>query len=356
MPLNILSSKIDIDNETIAMPVPLRQQVIFYIFLLLDIPSVLCSLIIFYCFARLPELRQQIQSNQTIIYLLIATFLVNSIDMPLILPYLQNDYYIIPMKYPNSFCTFWIIYDYGFYSLNLWLMALFALERYLLIFHKELVMKNRKRRLLWYYVPVACIIIFVFSWFIYLVVFYPCTQMFDFTSVTCGVSCYQIFGSVLILNTHWIVFSLLPSFSTVLFTFILISHVLYQRHKINKRLIQQDTWKRTRKMFLQLLPVTFVFLLFNMPMIIVGILAISDQWYYTTPYFYANFLTYGWPLFLPFAILSNQNIIQKRILILLRLGQVNRNAVMIIATVPMRNMNIQTIGTTKPNTIKIDAV
>lgn len=260
------------------------------------------------------------------------------------------------MKYPDSFCTFWILYDYGFYSLNLWLMALFALERYLLIFHKEVVMKNRKRRLFWYYAPVTSIIIFVFSWFMYLVVFYPCTQMFDFTSVTCGVACYQIFGSALVLNTHWIVFSLLPSWITVLFTFILISHVFYQRHKISKRLIQQDTWKRTRKMFLQLIPVTVLFLSFNMPMIIVGILAISDQWYYTTPYFYVNLLTYGWPLFLPFAILSNQNSIQKRILILLRLGQGNRIAPMITNTAPMRNMNTQTTGTMKTNTIKIDAV
>jgi hypothetical protein len=147
----------DTDNSSSAdittAAVSLQAQFVFYIFLLLDIPSVFCSLLLFYCFARLPELRQQHQSNQIIIYLLVGTFLVAAVDVPLILSYLQNHYYIQFMKYPNSFCIFWIMYDYGMYSINLWLMALACLERYLLIFFKQIVMKNRKRHFFLYYVP-----------------------------------------------------------------------------------------------------------------------------------------------------------------------------------------------------------
>jgi hypothetical protein len=279
------------DANTVAVPVP--SQVVFYIFLLLDIPSVLCSLVLFYYFIRLSELRDQGHANQIIIYLLIGSFLVTAVDIPLILPYLQNYYYIISMKYPYSFCIFWVMLDYVMYSLNLWIMALACLERYLLIFFRQLVMRNRKRRIFLYYVPVTVMILFVVFWYLYLVALYPCAKtQFDFTQTVCGFPCYKTVGSVIVQNTDWTLADLLPVFLAILFIFILISHVLYQKHKISRRLMRQETWMRTRKMFLQLLPIVFIFLVFNMPLITVGLLAISNPWYNTTPYFYVWSLSY----------------------------------------------------------------
>ncbi len=348
---------LDINNDTTTVPVSLPAQFVFYIFALLDIPSVLCSLLLFYCFARLPELRQQNHSNQIIIYLLVGTFLVTSGDIPLILSYLQNHYFIVSMKYPDSFCIFWTMYDYGMYSVNLWLMALLCLERYLLIFYKQAVMKNRKRRFLLYYVPVTLIILFVFFWYLYLVALYPCAQtQFDYTQTVCGFPCYKTVGSVMVQNTDWALADLLPVFLTICFIFMLISHVLYQKQKINKHLVQRDTWKRTRKMFLQLLPITFIFLLFNMPLIIVGLLAISNPWYDTTPYFYANYLTYCLSLFMPFAVLSKQTAIKKRLFTLLRLRQFNRTAPTAITALPMRLANTQATQKVAATTVKIDGV
>jgi hypothetical protein len=232
------------------------------------------------------------------------------------------------------------------YSVTLWLMALLCLERYLLIFYKQVVMKNRKRRFFLYYVPVTLIILFVFFWYLYLVALYPCAQtQFDFTQSVCGFPCYKAVGSVMVQNTDWALADLLPVFLTICFVFILIYHVLYQKQKISKHLMQQDTWKRTRKMFLQLLPITFVFLLFNMPLIIVGLLAISNPWYDTTPYFYGNYLTYCMPLTIPFAVLFKQETIRKRLFTLLRLRQFNRTAPIAIAALPMRLMT-QKIGAT----------
>ena len=347
MILDIFSNNTDYDTDTnsttdatpVSMSVPM--QVVFYIFLLLDILSVLCSLVLFYYFIRLRELHRQ--SNQIIMYLLVGTFLVTAVDIPLILPYLQNNYYIQSMKYPNAFCIFWIMYDYGMYSLNLWLMALACLERYLLIFFKQVIVRTKKRRFFLYYVPVTFIILFVVFWYLYLVALYPCAQtQFDFTQSTCGFPCYQTFGTVIIQNLDWTLCVLLPMFLTILFNFLLILQVLYQKHKINRHLMQQGTWKRTRRMFLQLLPITFIFLVFNMPLIIVGLLAISNPWYNTTPYFYVNSLSYCLALFMPFAALSRQREIRKRLSTLMRLGRLNGIVPIIVITLPMRLLNTQT--------------
>ena len=206
----ILSNKDDYDVDTNSSSdidtifVPLPSQVVFYIFLLLDISSVLCSLVLFYYFSRLRETRHEPYSNHSLIYLLLGTFLVTVVDVPLILPYLQNCYYILSMKYPYIFCSFWIIYDYGMYSLNLWLMALACLERYLLIFFKQTVMKTRARRFCLYYLPVTVIVLFVIFWYLYLIVLYPCTQtQFDFTQIVFGFPCYKTVGSVIVQNTDW---------------------------------------------------------------------------------------------------------------------------------------------------------
>jgi hypothetical protein len=83
--------------------------------LLLEIPSIPCSLLLFYYFARLPEVRQQYPSNQTNIYLRFGTFLVTVFDIPIILSYLQNNFFIALLKNPISFCMFWYIYDCGMY-------------------------------------------------------------------------------------------------------------------------------------------------------------------------------------------------------------------------------------------------
>ena len=350
MTLNI-SSIIDYDNETNASidtstgHNPLALHIIFYIFLLLDIPSVLCSFLLFYYFLRPPGRRQPAYSNQMIIYLLISAFLITTIDIPFILPYLQQYYYIASMKYPYTFCVFWLMYDYITWAINLWLMALFSIERYLLIFFKQLVMKTKTRRFFLYYVPVSLIVVFIFCWYLYLVALYPCTQsQFDYTQVFCDYSCYESDASAILQDVDWIISALLPVFLTLLFTLILILHVLYQRHKISRHLMQRETWTRTRKMFLQLLPITGIFLVSIMPLTIIGLLGVSDPWYSTTPYFYALFPSYCLSLCIPFIILFKQKVVLRRLLTLFQSTRGNRIALPGTKIVPIRLGNNQSIG------------
>lgn len=303
----------------------LAAQVFFYTLAVLVSLSILCSILLLYYFACLPQFHQQHYAHHTIIYLLVDAFLINTIDVPILLMYLQNYHRIASLKDPNSFCIFWRIFDYSVYSINLWLIALFSLERYIMIFFKQVLMKSKSRRLCAYYGLVIFVVVFIFVWYIYLIRFYPCVQLesLDFTQIFCGVACYQIEANEIFLNFDWILNALLPVFLTIMFTFLLTSHVIYQKHKIRRHLANQEIWKRTRKMFLQLLPITLLFLVFNMPQIIIGLLSISDTWYAITPYFYASCLAYCLPICMPFAILSKQKTIQKRLLILFTRQRIN---------------------------------
>ncbi|CAF1424001.1 unnamed protein product [Adineta steineri] len=324
----IFSNETDYDYDTDTTTcTSISTEITFYIFLLLEIPSVLCSLVLFYYFIRLREYLFRDHSNTTIIYLLLGTSLVTSIDMPIIIIHLQNCYYIESMKDPSAFCIFWILCDYTFYSLNLWLMAFACFERYLSIFFKQFIMRNRKRRFLLYYALVIFITLFPVLWYIYLILIYPCAQTdFDYTQITCDGSCYQAVDDPVTQNTDWFLADLLPTFLVIFFILVLILHVLYQRHKISRHSTQRNIWKRTRKMFLQLVPIAFIFLAFNMPLIMVGMLSITDPWYDTTPYYYANSFSYLLPLLMPFAVLSKQKEILKRLRILFKLRGANRIA------------------------------
>lgn len=338
----MVDTRSEINVETVTVSVP--AQVVFYIFLLLDIPSVLCALVLFYCYVRLPDLRQHQEANPLLIYLLVGSFLVTTIDVPFILLYLQNHYFIASMQSPHALCTFWIIYDYGLYSMNLWLMALTCLERYLRIFFNRIIVGHRSRRLFLYYISPILIVLFDAFWYLYLMVLYPCAQtQFDPTQILCGFPCYKTVGSVTIQNMDWTLADLLPLFLAVLFIVILILHVLYQRYKISKHLMQPNAWRRTRRMFLQLLPVVVIFLVFNMPLIIVGLLAISDPWYNTTPYFYVNSLSYCLALCMPFAVLSKQKTMRRQLSVWLRFRTFNQIRAAAVTGLPMRSVKTHTI-------------
>lgn len=322
-------------SDLFIAPTSIAARIVFYIFLILDIPSILCSVLLVYYFIRLPEFRHRHHSNVTLICLLLGSFLVTAIDIPLILPYLQNRHYVNSMRYPRTFCIFWTIYDYGMYSLNLWLVTLICLERYLFIFFKEFIRKIRRICFLISYIPVTLIVLSVAFWYLYLVAFYPCIQsQFDFTEIFCGFPCYKVASSPSVLITDWFIADLLPVFLTIFFIFLLISHVLYQRHKISRHLIQRQTWQRTRKMFHQLVPIAFIFLIFNMPLIIIGVLGASNSWFYKTPYFYVKSFSYCQSFCMPFAVLLRQKIIRKRVANLLKFRRPNRTA-------PTRSANVE---------------
>ena len=90
----------DYDTEPLLV-----RHIMFYVISLLDFLSICCSLLLFYYFIQLRELRN-LFSNQIIICLLFWSFLVTTVDIPLTLPFLYDYFYIATLRNPHAFVSF----------------------------------------------------------------------------------------------------------------------------------------------------------------------------------------------------------------------------------------------------------
>jgi hypothetical protein len=87
----------------------------------------------------------------------------------------------------DSFCQFWIIFDYAFFTGGLWTMATATIERYWLIFHRAFFDKHI---LILHYIPIILCMIYPLTLYSSIVTRYPCINTFDYSSWTCGGACY----------------------------------------------------------------------------------------------------------------------------------------------------------------------
>ena len=79
-----ISLNINLSDGDVSVAELVQAQMVFFFFVVFDAPSVLCSLMVLYYFARLRELRRQYPANQIIIYLLIGSFMLTVVDVLLI--------------------------------------------------------------------------------------------------------------------------------------------------------------------------------------------------------------------------------------------------------------------------------
>ncbi|CAF4289878.1 unnamed protein product, partial [Adineta steineri] len=89
------------------------------------IPSIICSLLIFYHFVRFPQIRKKL-NNHVILILLLVNFIQIVIDMPLTLIVLHTGFVFIQT---DVFCKFWLVYNYAVCVSGLTLMAYGCIER-----------------------------------------------------------------------------------------------------------------------------------------------------------------------------------------------------------------------------------
>lgn len=181
---------------------PSSRLVIFILLLLLLIPSIICSLYIFYHFVRSRDLRERV-SNHGVLMLLIITFVQVSTshrclanqgkhssifqvtgELPLSLIFLRRG---SAASASDSFCRFWIILNYILASSGLWTMAFTSIQRYWLVFHRTFFDRHR-----WFfhYIPMTCCILYPTILYICLLTVYSCQNQFDYSQWTCGGPCY----------------------------------------------------------------------------------------------------------------------------------------------------------------------
>jgi hypothetical protein len=274
------------DNETdqiatLSLETPTTRTVKFVVFLLLDIPSVLCSLFIFFYFLREQQLRRW--QNHAFASLTICNFLITTIEVPLTLTYFRT----------GRVCFYWIFANYTLSGFSLYLMAVASLERYILIFWSRQLHRTALRRRLVHYIPLVVPMAFVTIWYTALLVLRPCSTNtgFDYTSFVCGGACYQ--SNRVWATVDWILTSLIPVFLIICLNSLLLGQVVLEKRHVRQAL----TWRKTRKMVIQLSATVFLYLVTQIPVAIISVISqfgpMSDG---------LSYFTLVWLYYLPYCI------------------------------------------------------
>jgi hypothetical protein len=223
----------------------------FGVFLVLEPPSLICNCFFVYYLITDRNLRTAVHQH-VILALLIVSLLTNLIEIPRILHYLRIG---IVTPQTTMSCLIWQWCDYLLYGQANVLMLWASFERHLLVFHSHLV-GNARARFFTHYLPLFVIIIYLTLFYIVVIFAHPCHKHFDFTLPLCGQPCFTEDSVISLYDL--LVHSWLPTFFIVLLSAGLVIRVVNRRGSL---LRQNIPWRKHRRMILQLLSISCLYLI-----------------------------------------------------------------------------------------------
>jgi len=285
----------DVNDELVP-----SRQVQFWTILVFEIPSLSCTIYLLYYLLFNKRLRQAL-NNHIIIILLFLVFLVEVIDNPLYLDaFLHNG--------RNSFhssrliCYIWLFVDYGVYGAITVFLAWASFERHILIFHYNQLLGTKLKRIIFHYIPLGILSIYMIGFYIGVIVFPPCENIFDYTIEACGASpCYEDVPWLNIWD-YWI-HGILCVIIEAVCSISLLIRIMWKKYCAH----QSIHWKKYRKMTIQLLSISMLSLSITLPQSLITavqqiIPGMEDFGANVASYFF--YLTTFVVLFLPFVVLG----------------------------------------------------
>ncbi|CAF1428083.1 unnamed protein product [Rotaria sordida] len=271
----------------------------FWLLLIFGVPSLICSLFIFYQYL-LDHTRRRALHNHVILLIIITNIILICTDFSWMLDSLRRSGHVLSAT--PTFCMIWWFFDYSLYTTQTVLLAWASIERHILIFHNKMV-TTTKQKIFYHYLPPILILIYLSSFYAVVIFLPPCHNEFEYTSVECGSN--PCFLSIKILAL-WdsIVNSALPTLIIAIFSLALIYRIIAQK----KRLRQPIQWRKYRRMSMQLLTLSAVYLFLNFPLTIIMLVQLfqhTERYVGFGTQLYIFFLTYAVTLSLPFVVCLN---------------------------------------------------
>ena len=244
------------ENSTIASveDVKTAYVVTFILLLIVEIPSIACILIILpYFFFHWKTMMVKALQNHAIFLLITVSFFYVTLDLPFIISYYHLGY---DRFRSLTFCRWYYWLDYTLLIMSLMLTATASVQRHILIFNHHCLRIRRKRWLV-HFIPLIFCVIYPPLFYIIVVFFYPCVTPFDKANLFCPFPCYA--NTVVIYYFDWAFNTISSVLIIVIANIALVCRVIYSMQKIRRR--QSRTWKRRRKLTLQLLAFSSLYVL-----------------------------------------------------------------------------------------------
>ena len=277
----------------------------FWLLLIFTVLSLLCSLIVIYRYLSNQNLRNGLH-NHSILLIIIINVLVIFTDVSWMLDNLRREGEV--WSPTAAFCVIWWILDDTLYGLQTGILAWASIERHILIFHSKYV-STRKQKLLYRCLPPSILIIYQLSFHVSVLVFPSCENVFHFDEIQCGSNpCYLKITFLSLWDL--IVNSVIPTLIIAIFNMALLYRIIAQK----QRLRQPIQWRKHRRMSVQLLSLSAVYLFLNLPMIVIMLIQLiqdADPQVGFGAQLYIFILTYSVTLSLPFVVCCNRLSVDK---------------------------------------------
>jgi hypothetical protein len=285
-------------------------QIVFWLLLFGEIMSTPCYLFMFYNLLRRKITRNTLQ-NHAIFILLSFNFIYLLMDLSLTLDFIRIGH---KSQCNVIFCHLHAYVDYGIRYGGNFLMLWVTIERHILIFHSILVATARGR-LLFHYIPLAICSLYAPILYFYLIVLCPCRRSYNCQKNLCGVVCFR---SIVPTWFNW--FEILVNYITPILLIVVFSISVIIRTIIRKRRLQRaPNWRRHRKMVVQLILIATLYLVFDLPYVIIMIMQWSGLPNFVisviTPY--TTYLTYVPSIILPYATLMTLPDLKQKLRVLI---------------------------------------
>ncbi|CAF1297490.1 unnamed protein product [Adineta ricciae] len=252
---SIQTGQYDMNDIFAIYELAIPRSVRFWWYLILNICSLICSLSVLYQLLFHRKLRQAL-NNHVIIVLLFVGLIYESLSVPFMLHFYRVGY---SWNITTSFGHFWQFMDYTSYTISLVGFAWATIERHILIFHQQWI-ATRRQRFFVHYLPIMAIVVYsIMYWF--LLIFFPACEDRIFLQPMNGVPApcmaYQLFWGKWNTVCHLI----LPTFIITIFSSALLFRILWQKTRLNRSI----QWRQNRKMTIQLVLISLLYLFFNLP-------------------------------------------------------------------------------------------
>ena len=236
------------------MASPLSSTMVFWSYLLVLIPSIICSLFTLCYFLFDHTLRHAL--NNHVIILVLAIGLIYEIT---IYPWMLYYYHYKGLwKRNTSFCLIWTFIDWVFYILQIMLFAWATIERHILIFHDRWL-STKKQRFFLHYLPLVILPLYCLIFYVLVDFFVSCENSFSDYYMRCAYFCINDRMGFYMWET--IAHQVVPNLIIVVFSLALLARVIWRKHQIH----QPIQWRKHRKMTIQVLSISILYLVFYFP-------------------------------------------------------------------------------------------
>jgi hypothetical protein len=259
-----------VENSSVSTADPISgQRTEVALLLLVEIFSILCTLLIFvHVYFNWTTMITKALHNHAILLIVIISFAYTTLDLPFTISSYRLSYDINRTEF---FCRWWYFIDYTLIGLSLLITAIASLQRYILIFKSHLLRVRRTRWIL-HYLPLIVGLLYSPLFYLIVIFLYPCDQSSisedSDDALYCSSPCYSY--NTALINTDWILHSVLPLLVIVLSHVILISWIICTTQPFHRE--QTNMRKKQKKLTFQLLAFASLYFIGWTPSTIVSVL------------------------------------------------------------------------------------